>query len=104
MSSNVITSVGEEGAGRFAGRLLTSPCFVVSHFTILPLGAREGLVSLIVALPGDLFIVFFYFTMTYLYLWPCNDESDVGAFLREQLDSLVSTMHIHTIDLETYKL
>ena len=42
-----------------AGCLLVYPCFVVSWFTTLPLVAKEGLRSLIVTLPGDLFIVFF---------------------------------------------
>ena len=34
-------------------------CIVFSRFTILPPGAEGGLRSLIVALPGDIFIVVF---------------------------------------------
>ena len=55
LSSIVITSLGKEGVGRCAGRLLVCPPCVVSRFTILPLG---GLRSYIVTLPGELFIVF----------------------------------------------
>ena len=57
MSSIMITSLGEEEAGRCAGRLLVCPCFVVSRLTI-PLGVGRGLRSIILALPGDHCILF----------------------------------------------
>ena len=40
----VITSLGGEGAGRPAGRLLVCPHYVASRFSTLhPSGAKEGL-------------------------------------------------------------
>ena len=48
-------------AGSCAGRLLVCPHLAVLHFTTLPTGAEGGLWSLIVALPGDPFIVFALF-------------------------------------------
>ena len=73
LSTFVITSLGEEKAGRltvrrgwgekvgrFAWCMPVCPGLVFSLlFPTLPLGARGGLRSLIVALPADLFIVFF---------------------------------------------
>ena len=35
--------LGEDGAGRCAGRSLVCPCFIVSSFTTLLLGTRRGL-------------------------------------------------------------
>ena len=43
LSSIVITSLGEDGAGRFAGRLLVGPYFVVSLLFALTLGGGGGL-------------------------------------------------------------
>ena len=52
---------------------LVCPHFVASRLTTLPLGAAGGLRSLIVALPGDLFIVFLPLVLwnspVYTYLW-----------------------------------
>ena len=53
----MITLLGEEGAGRCAGRLV-GPRFMVSALPTLPLGDRGGLLSLSVALPGICFTVF----------------------------------------------
>ena len=39
LSTIVITTWGEEWAGHCAGLLLVCPCFVILHFTTLPLGA-----------------------------------------------------------------
>ena len=52
----MITSLGEEEAGRCAGNLLVFPHFIVSCFSTLPLSAGGGLGSLIVSLPVDLLI------------------------------------------------
>ena len=43
LCSIVITSLREDGAGRFAGRLLVNPYFVVSLLFALPHGAEGGL-------------------------------------------------------------
>ena len=67
LSSIVITSLGEEGAGRFAGCLLVYPHFVVSRFTTLPPGAGGRLPSLTVALPGDFVIGFFHTSVIVYY-------------------------------------
>ena len=60
LSSIVIISPGEKGAGRFTGCLLVCPHFMVSRFLLLsvfPLVQEEDYdLWMIVALPGDLFI------------------------------------------------
>ena len=47
-----------------AGQLHVCPNFVVSCFSALPLGVGGGLLSLIVALHGELFNVFVLFLET----------------------------------------
>ena len=54
-----MTSLGGEGADRSTGRLLVYPHYVTARFSTLPRGAKEGMWSLSVALPRDLFIAFF---------------------------------------------
>ena len=56
------TSLGEDAAGRCADRLLVCPYFVVSRFSTLPLGARGRMRPLIIAVPGDL-------TMLWIAAW-----------------------------------
>ena len=51
----MIISLGEDGAGCCAGRLLVYPRFVSSCFYALPLGDRGGLQSLIATLPRNVF-------------------------------------------------
>ena len=49
LSSIVITSSGKEGAGRFAGRVIVYPHFVVSRLfypSVLPLGAKGSVAVL----------------------------------------------------------
>ena len=47
-----------DGASRCVSPLVLSAFFMVSRFTIPPFDAKEWLLSLIVELPGDTFIVF----------------------------------------------
>ena len=55
----VITSLGGEGAGRCTGRLFVRPHYVAARFSTFSRGAKEGIWSLSVALPIDIFIAFF---------------------------------------------
>ena len=55
----VFTSLGGEGAGRCTGRLFVRPHYVAARFSTFSRGAKEGIWSLSVALPIDIFIAFF---------------------------------------------
>ena len=72
--------LGKDGSGRFACRL-----FVVARFSTRPLGARGGLRSLIVALTGDLFVVFLWF----------GDWVDVSCILESWCWCLLISLILH---------
>ena len=59
---------GRIRSSHFTDRLFVCPYFVVSCFSALSLGAREGLQSLIVTYPGDFFIIFMWKSWSVFWL------------------------------------
>ena len=60
LSSNLITSLWEEGFGRFASHLLVLQHFVASCFSTVSVGAKGGQQCFTVVLLGDIFYVSFH--------------------------------------------